>query len=107
MKDDPDRTAGDADDGRSTSRTAHSHPANALPSSIGPSLPQTLAEGTSQSIRDSGGPISLTSPSSGPAPDQTLENVKMAYYWAGYYSGLYDGQRQAQAHSQSQSQAPT
>ena len=27
--------------------------------------------------------------------DQTLENVKMAYYWAGYYSGLYDGQRQA------------
>ena len=27
---------------------------------------------------------------------QTLENIKMAYYWAGYYSGLYDGQRQAQ-----------
>lgn len=25
--------------------------------------------------------------------DQLLENVKMAYYWAGYYSGLYDGQR--------------
>lgn len=29
------------------------------------------------------------------AADQTLENLKMAYYWAGYYSGLYDGQRQA------------
>lgn len=27
---------------------------------------------------------------------QTLENIKMAYYWAGYYSGLYDGQQQAQ-----------
>lgn len=27
--------------------------------------------------------------------DQTLENLKMAYYWAGYYSGLYDGQRQS------------
>ena len=26
--------------------------------------------------------------------DQTLENVKMAYYWAGYYSGIYDAQRQ-------------
>lgn len=36
-----------------------------------------------------------------PSQDQTLENVKMAYYWAGYYSGLYDGQRQVQT------QAPT
>lgn len=26
-------------------------------------------------------------------PNQTLENLKMAYYWAGYYSGLYDSQR--------------
>lgn len=25
-----------------------------------------------------------------------LENVKMAYYWAGYYSGLYDHQQQQQ-----------
>lgn len=33
----------------------------------------------------------------GPSAEQTLENIKMAYYWAGYYSGLYDGQRQAQA----------
>jgi hypothetical protein len=33
----------------------------------------------------------------GPSSDhaQTLENIKMAYYWAGYYSGLYDGQHQA------------
>ena len=33
---------------------------------------------------------------SGTSSDQTLENIKMAYYWAGYYSGLYEGQRQAQ-----------
>lgn len=32
--------------------------------------------------------------------DQTLENIKMAYYWAGYYSGLYDGQRQGQTQKQ-------
>ena len=29
-----------------------------------------------------------------PGVNETLENVKMAYYWAGYYSGLYDQQRQ-------------
>jgi hypothetical protein len=26
--------------------------------------------------------------------DQILENIKMAYWWAGYYSGLYEGQQQ-------------
>jgi len=31
---------------------------------------------------------------SGSDQDQVLENIKMAYYWAGYYSGLYEGQRQ-------------
>jgi hypothetical protein len=39
--------------------------------------------------------------------DQTLENLKMAYYWAGYYSGLYDGQQQAksqQVHAEAQPQ---
>jgi hypothetical protein len=43
------------------------------------------------------GPIETTTTSVPPAPqqDQTLENIKMAYYWAGYYSGLYDGQRQS------------
>jgi hypothetical protein len=25
--------------------------------------------------------------------DQVLENIKMAYWWAGYYSGLYEGQQ--------------
>lgn len=35
--------------------------------------------------------------------DHLLENVKMAYYWAGYYSGLYDAQRQAQSQSQTRS----
>ena len=24
-----------------------------------------------------------------------LENIKMAYWWAGYYSGLHDGQKKA------------
>jgi hypothetical protein len=32
--------------------------------------------------------------------DQTLENLKMAYYWAGYYSGLYDGQQQGRMQAQ-------
>ncbi|KIW99615.1 uncharacterized protein Z518_11028 [Rhinocladiella mackenziei CBS 650.93] len=50
--------------------------------SIGPNLPPTNAEAECTAPA----PASL---------DQTLENVKMAYYWAGYYSGLYDGQRQA------------
>lgn len=47
-----------------------------------------LSEGTSQPVPQAptGSMVSL---------DQTLENIKMAYYWAGYYSGLYDGQRQA------------
>lgn len=40
----------------------------------------------------------------GVGADQTLENIKMAYYWAGYYSGLYDGQRQAQTAEQVSSQ---
>ena len=31
--------------------------------------------------------------------DQVLENMKMAYWWAGYYSGLYEGQQQAKAAS--------
>lgn len=39
-----------------------------------------------------------------PTQDQALENIKMAYYWAGYYSGLYDGQRQAHAQAQAQGQ---
>ena len=48
-----------------------------------------------------------TQPSPPPHPadtsaDQTLENLKMAYYWAGYYSGLYDAQRQPQSQSQDQ-----
>lgn len=34
--------------------------------------------------------------------NQSLENIKMAYYWAGYYSGFYDGQQQAQLTQQGQ-----
>lgn len=37
-----------------------------------------------------------------PSQNQTLENLKMAYYWAGYYSGLYDGQQQAKSQAQPQ-----
>ncbi|KIW37815.1 uncharacterized protein PV06_09800 [Exophiala oligosperma] len=46
---------------------------------MGPNLPTTNEQDPD--------PISTT--------DQTLENIKMAYYWAGYYSGLHDGQRQS------------
>lgn len=53
---------------------------------IGPQLPHP-ANGP----RTSGVPA--------PAQDETLENLKMAYYWAGYYSGLYDGQQQAKSQS--------
>ena len=28
--------------------------------------------------------------------DSVLENMKMAYWWAGYYSGLHEGQRKQQ-----------
>jgi len=44
-------------------------------------------------------PTSVPAPASTsiPATDSiTLENIKMAYYWAGYYSGLHDGQQQQQ-----------
>jgi hypothetical protein len=41
------------------------------------------------------GPAPSAAAVAGPAA-QTLENLKMAYYWAGYYSGLYDGQVAAQ-----------
>jgi hypothetical protein len=40
------------------------------------------------------------------AADQTLENIKMAYYWAGYYSGLYDGQRQVQVQTKAEAEVP-
>ncbi|KAL6251055.1 hypothetical protein RBB50_001263 [Rhinocladiella similis] len=59
----------------------HHNPSQTSMPTIGPNLPTTNEQG----------------PSSSSSADQTLENVKMAYYWAGYYSGLYDGQRQAQA----------
>ncbi|OAL37285.1 hypothetical protein AYO20_03461 [Fonsecaea nubica] len=70
---------------------------------IGPSLPPTSA------IENVQVPPTATpaAPATSLSPDQTLENIKMAYYWAGYYSGLYDGQRQRQAqHAQAQGQPP-
>ncbi|KAK5094701.1 hypothetical protein LTR70_003909 [Exophiala xenobiotica] len=78
---------------------------------IGPPLPPSDAvhAETTVTAADSAlapGPTSAPAQQSAsiPAPttatfhsaDQTLENIKMAYYWAGYYSGLYDGQRQLQ-----------
>ncbi|KAH0843101.1 hypothetical protein FOPE_08191 [Fonsecaea pedrosoi] len=66
---------------------------------IGPSLPPTSA------IVNEQVPPTATATVTDFLPDQTLENIKMAYYWAGYYSGLYDGQRQRQA-QQAQAQPP-
>jgi len=37
---------------------------------------------------------------------QTLENVKMAYYWAGYYSGLYEAQLRQQGQAGPQQGKP-
>ncbi|KAJ9606875.1 hypothetical protein H2200_008885 [Cladophialophora chaetospira] len=65
---------------------------------IGPSLPPA---DVATSIR----PHTEAAPRQLPSQDPTLENIKMAYYWAGYYSGLFDGQRQAQI--QAQPHAPT
>lgn len=65
---------------------------------IGPQLPHapngSAAYVTAQAA--------ATGVSSTPSQDQTLENLKMAYYWAGYYSGLYDGQQQAKSQPQPQ-----
>ncbi|ETI22111.1 hypothetical protein G647_06183 [Cladophialophora carrionii CBS 160.54] len=66
---------------------------------IGPGQPpghadMSLHPAATDNVADEKGP-----PKSA-AQDQTLENIKMAYYWAGYYSGLYDGQRQAQSQTQ-------
>ena len=62
----------------------------------GPQLPPSHDAEKSQ-LRSA--EASTTQPHNTPAgsADQTLENLKMAYYWAGYYSGLYDGQRNAAA----------
>ncbi|KIW91272.1 uncharacterized protein Z519_08168 [Cladophialophora bantiana CBS 173.52] len=59
---------------------------------LGPNLPPATEIANGQV------PATTTNPSQ----EQTLENIKMAYYWAGYYSGLYDGQRQAQALAETQ-----
>lgn len=47
-------------------------------------------------------PTTATATATATSADQTLENIKMAYYWAGYYSGLHDGQRQQQVQTQTQ-----
>ncbi|KIW67508.1 hypothetical protein PV04_06752 [Phialophora macrospora] len=69
---------------------------------IGPGLPPP-PPGRAETAPKANAPTE-TGPSHLPPPaqDQTLENIKMAYYWAGYYSGLYDGQRQAQLQHQAQ-----
>lgn len=48
---------------------------------------------TDPSNQHSDSNITVNPSASAIQPDQTLENLKMAYYWAGYYSGLYDSQR--------------
>jgi len=77
-----------------------------VPVQIGPPLPPTI-EASSAAPTGSAGPAPTAAPSgveaklptaagisAASSADQTLENIKMAYYWAGYYSGLYDAQRQ-------------
>ncbi|EXJ58920.1 hypothetical protein A1O7_06350 [Cladophialophora yegresii CBS 114405] len=68
---------------------------------IGPGLPPGNAD---PGLNLDPAPVDNAPKEKGPprstSQDQTLENMKMAYYWAGYYSGLYDGQRQAQSQTQ-------
>ncbi|KAK5074043.1 hypothetical protein LTR64_006815 [Lithohypha guttulata] len=79
-----------------------------VPVRIGPPLPPTI-KASSAALTGSAGPAPATTAPLGveaqlpktagtsaasSSADQTLENIKMAYYWAGYYSGLYDAQRQ-------------
>ncbi|KAK5054711.1 hypothetical protein LTR84_001603 [Exophiala bonariae] len=61
---------------------------------IGPQLPHA-PNGPAAAQSGTAGGASMT------PQDQTLENLKMAYYWAGYYSGLYDGQQQTKSQPQS------
>lgn len=87
----------------------------------GPYLPGAKSPGSEDRSRmpsivvdeDDPPPMGVASSARGQIPDfkalplpvdQTLENIKMAYYWAGYYSGLYDGQQQAQQQVPSQAQ---
>lgn len=66
----------------------HAGNSTQLPPTIGPQLNHP-ANGS--------GTSGVSAP---PAQDPTLENLKMAYYWAGYYSGLYDGQQQAKSQAE-------
>lgn len=57
-----------------------------LPTSGQPTNPIDIAMNNPTNPQDKADPPTTD-------PNQTLENLKMAYYWAGYYSGLYDSQR--------------
>jgi len=70
------------------------------------SAPLTATASTPKPL-PSPAPHTSTNPTANIDTAQTLENIKMAYYWAGYYSGLYDGQRQPQAETQGQGQGQT
>ncbi len=62
----------------------------------GPSLPPSRGAEDGQMPPADAATTHVPAPVNGASsmsPDQTLDNLKMAYYWAGYYSGLYDGQR--------------
>ncbi|KPI36429.1 uncharacterized protein AB675_2913 [Cyphellophora attinorum] len=77
--------------------TNQQHPTAAAKESASRQLDVTEGQdgddgGTSTAPQEVGGD---TVPATG-TTDHTLENLKMAYYWAGYYSGLHDAQRQPQ-----------
>lgn len=78
-----------------TTTPAQSHTSN-QPAQAGTVLPSANAAATT-TPQDPLPNVSTSAPAEMVPADQTLENIKMAYYWAGYYSGLYDGQQQAQA----------
>lgn len=65
---------------------------------IGPPLPADL----NAEVNELAGVASKQQQAETSAMQQTLENIKMAYYWAGYYSGLYDGHQQVASQSTTQ-----
>lgn len=69
-------------------------------SALAPGPTSALAQSSVSASRPT--PTTATGTATGTSADQTLENIKMAYYWAGYYSGLHDGQRQQQVQTQTQ-----
>lgn len=88
--------------GDTSNQTLQRQPSRANGTNTTPSsLPKT---GPSLAANPDATPVDAIG-SSDELHSQTLENIKMAYYWAGYYSGLFDGQRQSQTPTKPQDHA--